>query len=46
MTDSQHGGKQVSKIANLVGLCALAYTGRAVHFVASIRQPSVTQFVD
>lgn len=46
MTDSQHVGKKVLEIANLVGLCALAYTGRAVLLVASMRQPSATQFVD
>ena len=45
MFDAQHGGKG-RELANLVGLCALAYTGRAVHVVARIRHHSAPTFID
>jgi hypothetical protein len=45
MTDSEHA-HGVRDIANLFGLCALAYTGRTVHLVASFRRPHPTTDVE
>jgi len=39
MPDIQHARKG-RELVNLVGLCALAYTGRAVHVMARIRHRS------